>query len=180
MTCNEAATLLDPFRHGDLSGSQAASVQQHLDACPSCMERFKDQDALARLLRLRSDEVETALPPGFSRRVLEALPRGREVNAFGGRGPFRIFVLGALATAAIAAAVILPIRYGRHSALEAASLAAENEAQIHRLEVGSEETHPLVFKTAAGLTVIWMISDTEFNQAGAPAPTDSRGTLPQK
>jgi anti-sigma factor RsiW len=177
MNCSEATNLLDQLRHDDLTSSLEKDVQTHLASCPACADRMRDDAALAVLLRQRSDEIAKELPAGFSARVMAALPPG-EAHRIDYRLRFRVFALGALAIAAVAAAVILPLRFSQKSAAEAASLAAENEAQIHLLEVRSPETHPLVFKTGEGRTVIWMISDTEFNEARAP--TESQGASPQK
>jgi anti-sigma factor RsiW len=188
MNCSEATLHLDQVRHGDLPESLDVPVRQHLETCAACTERMSDDSLLAHLLRERSDEVAAALPPGFSARVMEALPPREERMGANRRRLFQVFAVGVLGTVAVAAAVVLPIHFSQKSASEAASLAAENEAEIHLLEVSSPETHPLVFKTDDGRTVIWMISDTEFdtefrndlNDASTPASTDSPGTLPQK
>jgi len=179
MNCSEAVLHLDQVRHGDLPPELVDSVGEHVAGCTACTARIREDGAVARLLRERSDALAAGLPPGFSARVMESLPEleGRASNR---RRLFQVFAFGVLGTAAVAAAVILPIHFSQRSALEAASLAAENEAEIHLLEVSSPETHPLVFKTDEGRTVIWMISDTEFNEAATPASADSQGSSPQK
>jgi anti-sigma factor RsiW len=180
MNCSEATLYLDQVRHGDLPGALTDSVLSHVASCPACTERMREDAALARLLRERSDEIAEALPAGFSARVMAGLPPSEQRVVGGRRRLFQVFAFGVLGTAAVAAAVILPIHFSQKSAAEAALIAAENEAEIHLLEVSSPETHPLVFKTDEGRTVIWMISDTEFNEAGTPAPTDPQGSSPQK
>jgi anti-sigma factor RsiW len=176
MNCSEAISHLDQARGGEV----ADSVRQHLETCATCTGRMRDDSALARLLRERSDAVAAELPPGFSARVMQGLPPIEARAGANRRRLFQVFVFGALGTAAVAASVILPIHFNQKSAAETASLAAENEAEIHLLEVSSPETHPLVFKTDDGRTVIWMISDSEFNEAGSPAASEAQGDAPQK
>lgn len=62
---------LEALLDGALRKAQARAVRQHLDACPSCMERYRDMEtlfaALAALPRLEPT-------PGFAARVMARVP----------------------------------------------------------------------------------------------------------
>jgi anti-sigma factor RsiW len=186
MTDHCQRTTLDVllYRDGAISNEEQQAFERHLPACASCRARLQDATAMASLLR-DVFEASPPVPPGFSDRVMREIerrerPAARPVDTTSWWRSlvenWRWFALGGLAVAAAAATVVLPtltMGRGAPGSMDAQQrqLREENEAQVHRLSVDSEGTHPVVLQTAEGRTVIWMISDSQFgDDAGSEKP----------
>lgn len=179
LECNEVRSGLDDHRRGDLPAEDRAAVDWHLRGCAGCAAALADAQALGGLLRLRVDLLaEDGLPKDFTARVMAALPPSP--TSLGARlariwRERRSLLLGGLVLASLCAAVVLPLVLRRDRAGSSlASEMAENEAHIHKLEVQSPDSHPVVFQNSEGRTVIWVVSDTEDADPAPPPKGPSR------
>jgi len=184
--CHRSASDVLLYRDGELSPFDQEAFGRHLPDCPSCRGRLLDANALGSIVRQAFEQTDLSLSEGFANRVMEEVRRrALQPTRTHGAQPeipwlqaliagWRWFAVGGLALAAAAAAVLLPMRSasrGSPAEAEQAALQQENEAHVHRLTVESADTHPMVMQTAAGRTVIWMISDSQFGgDAGAESP----------
>jgi anti-sigma factor RsiW len=53
MTCNEAQTLEGPYLDSELDAKTALGIQQHLESCPQCANRFTEQQKLDAQIKAR-------------------------------------------------------------------------------------------------------------------------------
>jgi hypothetical protein len=104
MRCPEARSFLHPFLDGELEPGPRADVQQHLDLCPPCRERFEGERRLLRKLR---DSLGEPCPDALKMKLRVALAiAGAGAGAPGGR---RVLTWPGLVAAA--AAVIFAFVY---------------------------------------------------------------------
>jgi anti-sigma factor RsiW len=173
LECRTARRGMGPYRDGELPPAERLALEAHLAACPDCSASLADAQTLGGLLRLRAEALAEDLPPGFSARVLAALPvespglLAAWLRFWRARLPL---VVGLLAAAAAVAAVLVPLIGGGRGARS--SGAAENEAHIHRLAVQSPGAKPLVFQNDLGETVIWVVPE-------AASGAETGGSLPE-
>jgi anti-sigma factor RsiW len=174
--CRTARRGLGPYRDGELPQAERDELDVHLASCPGCTALAADAQTLGGLLRLRAEVLGEALPPDFSARVMAALPEERLgfiavwLRFWRAKMPL---VVGALAVAAAAAAVLVPLLVGGRSGRS--SGAVENEAHIHRLAVQSPGAQPLVFQNDLGETVIWVVPEAASGaKANGPLPEDAK------
>jgi anti-sigma factor RsiW len=184
--CHRSARDVLLYRDGELAPLEQEDFARHLPDCPSCRGRLLDANALGSIVRQAFEQTDVSLSEGFTDRVMKEVRRRSpqptrtwspqpEVPWLQGLlAGWRWLAVGGLALAAAAAAVLLPLRSASHGSpaeAEQAALQQENEAHVHRLTVESPDTHTMVMQTAAGRTVIWMISDSQFGgDAGAESP----------
>lgn len=106
--CQNVQRLLDAFIDNELSSSEAAVVQQHLEDCSQCASLLEDLLALKEALRELPQEKA---PPQLRARVLESLEkesRGRVRTRLG----LRLWPLGVGAAAAALVVLALFWRVG--------------------------------------------------------------------
>ncbi len=164
LPCGQARESLERFRDGDLPPPEATAVQAHLSVCPACAARLSDAATLGALLRLRAEAIGEGLPGGFSDAILAALPGRPRPFGWFFAGRRRNLILGAVALAAVAAAVALPLVGGRMRRSAAVRLrAAEDEAHLRGAAIRRPEAKPVVFENDLGQTVVWVAPD-------APSP----------
>ena len=73
--CDRVRKLFSPFREGDLAAGPMREMQQHLDSCPSCHERYQRfGDALHDLRNMPRHPV----PRQFAAEILEQIHEGSE------------------------------------------------------------------------------------------------------
>lgn len=177
--CTITAETLARFRDGVLSESELRAVQDHLaPGCARCSNRLADASALDSVFGSLTSRWDGELPPDFSARILSVLPvlvapvsPGARLRAFvKAHTEALVFSLLGAAAAAVLAVVFAP---GLQSQGDRAESSAENEAQLHRLEVTSPDENALVLQSAEGNTVIWVVPHAEDDAdggGGVPAP----------
>jgi anti-sigma factor RsiW len=169
--CLVTAAELGRFRDGEMSAPEASSFRVHVDECPRCQVRLARADLLGELLRAHRAQMAEQLPANFTERIMSLLPARQprrrwlaEIKAFvdARRTALAIGLLGAAVAAALTVVFLPSLRDGDDRAQEE----AENEAQIHRIEVSSPDQTAVVLESAEGNTVIWMVPAGE--AAGEP------------
>jgi anti-sigma factor RsiW len=75
LDCKEALPLIHEYMDGSLGRSEAASLNSHLTACPTCKMRLKQLERVEALI-LSWPRVET--PQGLTERIMNALPRVKQ------------------------------------------------------------------------------------------------------
>ncbi len=181
-SCTISRATLGRFRDAELEAAEEAALAAHVSSCGRCQGYLADLELIGDLFSARREAV--ALPAGFSERVLAALPPSSAgVPAAPGvlerwaaviaahRDAFALALFGV----GVAAALLVVFTPGLRSDGSAGSSqdriqeAAENEAQIHSLEVTDQNA--VVLRSAEGNTVIWAVS---------PSPEESSDGSPQK
>ena len=71
MNCKDCADRLEAFTDRELSQDEVLEVQQHLDHCPPCVDRFHFQADLKRLVKVCCDQGEA--PEALRARLREIL-----------------------------------------------------------------------------------------------------------
>jgi len=71
MNCLETIDRLSTFLDRELSEAEVREVQQHLDRCPPCVQLFRFEDGVRRLVK-RCCEADHA-PAAFRERLDRAL-----------------------------------------------------------------------------------------------------------
>jgi anti-sigma factor RsiW len=107
--CRHVLALLEPFRDGELSPSQAVEVETHLLECKVCAERVKLGHALRTSLK-EAVHAEAEVSASFEERIRLALEaeRGREERSDSMREPHgRMLGWRGILPMAAAAAVVL-------------------------------------------------------------------------
>jgi anti-sigma factor (TIGR02949 family) len=65
--CKETLDRLYEYLDRELSEAERREVQQHLDDCPPCLDRFKFEENVLRLVRRCCRDVEA--PPSLVEKV---------------------------------------------------------------------------------------------------------------
>jgi anti-sigma factor (TIGR02949 family) len=73
MTCDDAASALDPYVDGELAPDEAATFLQHIDTCPACRQTLEQRRALRRAIR----RVPYRQAPERLRTAVATAPRRR-------------------------------------------------------------------------------------------------------
>ena len=68
--CDDARHTLYEFLDGELTPETKVEIQQHLEACAPCFEKF---DFEAELLQVISKKCTEQVPPGLTEKILAAL-----------------------------------------------------------------------------------------------------------
>ena len=68
--CDDARHTLYEFLDSELTPDVKVQIQQHLEACAPCFEKF---DFEAELLQVISKKCTEQVPPGLSEKILAAL-----------------------------------------------------------------------------------------------------------
>jgi len=164
---------LSRYRDRELPPSRMGECETHLQGCETCRMRLEDASALGRLLMDRLLSAEE-LPSNFAASVMAKLPAdppSRGLAAILERllPPRRELALGliGLAVAASLAIVFAPSLRSQGDHLEETT---ENEAEIHSLDVTSPDRSAIVFDSAGGNTVIWMVPSAD-DGGGQSAPS---------
>jgi len=163
---------LSRYRDGELPAARLAELEKHVEGCEECRFRLADVSALGRLLNDRVLLAE-GLPADFAASVMAKLPPSRPRRTLAAIlerlfPPRRELALGliGLAVAASLAIVFAPSLRSQGDRLEETT---ENEAEIHSLDVSSPDRSAIVFDSADGNTVIWMVpSGDDDGGQGAP------------
>jgi anti-sigma factor RsiW len=168
--CHISGLELSRYRDRELSSANLAELEKHLEGCESCQLRLADSAVLSRLLSDQFLQAEHALPPGFARGVMARLPPPRPTLVASLRAwlpPRRALTLGLMGVAVVAslAIVFAPSLRNQDDHLQETT---ENEAQIHSIEVTSPDRSAMVFESAEGNTVIWMVPSAEEDGGQAP------------
>lgn len=93
--CATARERAPDLALGLLDGAERAEVLEHVHECPSCQTLVTELTGVADTLVLLAPEAEP--PPGFGRRVIDAMERPRKL---------RRRVIAAIAAAVAAAAIV--------------------------------------------------------------------------
>jgi mycothiol system anti-sigma-R factor len=54
MNCKETVARLQTYLDRELSEAEVLEVRMHLEACPPCLNHFRFEDQLKKLVRLRA------------------------------------------------------------------------------------------------------------------------------
>jgi len=57
MNCRDAEARLDQFVDRELTADEIEEVQHHLDSCPPCLQKFRYESQVRRLVRLACSEL---------------------------------------------------------------------------------------------------------------------------
>ena len=68
--CDDARHTLYEFLDGELTAEVKLEIQQHLEACAPCFEKF---DFEAEVLQIISRKCSEQVPPGLTEKILSAL-----------------------------------------------------------------------------------------------------------
>ena len=68
--CDDARHTLYEFLDGELTPEIKIEIQQHLEACAPCFEKF---DFEAEVLAIVSKKCSEQVPPGLTEKILAAL-----------------------------------------------------------------------------------------------------------
>jgi len=171
--CHVSGLELSRYRDRELSSANLAELEKHVEGCGSCQLRLADSAVLSRLLGAQFLQAEHALPPGFARGVMARLPQPPPTLIATLRAwlpPRRALTLGLVGVAAAAslAIVFAPSLRNQDDHLQETT---ENEAQIHSIEVTSPDRSAMVFESAEGNTVIWMVPSTD-EDGGQATPAE--------
>ncbi|AWB46094.1 anti-sigma factor [Paenibacillus sp. CAA11] len=82
MDCKQAATLMHDYLDEDLSQTEARELKAHLDACPSCMQRFKQLEQTELMLFAA---VKTSVPSASDtlvEQIMRKIPKQRKQQAW--------------------------------------------------------------------------------------------------
>lgn len=71
--CEEAVKRLNDFLSRELAPDEEAQVQQHLQECNGCFEKFRFEETLLRRLRDTLGQVQA--PDGLRQRILGLFPK---------------------------------------------------------------------------------------------------------
>jgi hypothetical protein len=115
--CSQYEAALEDHLHGDLGGSEAAELAEHLKTCSGCRAALDEAVLSARLLRIAEPAADPGL--GFSHMVMARIRA--ELHLHEGRSIWQPFVSLAwrfAATAAVALVVLVSFDAGRHSQLQ--------------------------------------------------------------
>ncbi len=142
-TCDEALSLLEAWREGDLDATSALLMQDHLFGCESCTEAFAQAEQLAVMLRaipvlqppaVIADRLAAARIPWWQR-MLQPVPQwswGRLRRSRAGCGAAAVLLLACILRAPNAPEVAtLQMNTQRTSILQ----------QISSPVIGSPRTH---------------------------------------
>jgi anti-sigma factor RsiW len=173
--CQVSGLELSRYRDRELPAAQTAELAKHVEGCERCGLRLADASALGRLMGERRVQLERELPPAFAAAVMARLPLIEPRRSLIARlralvPPRRELTFGliGLAVAASLAIVFAPSLRSSDDHLEETT---ENEAQIHSLEVSSPDRSAVVFDSADGNTVIWMMPAAD-EDGGQTTPSD--------
>ncbi len=181
MNCAQAAASLGPLSDGQLAPSAAATLREHVAACPHCRAEF---DAIATLRRdIQAQAPRYAAPSSLRERVraeLErqrpaALPPARSGSAAPARPRERRrwFAAGALAGAllAVTTGVVTSAYLQRKASDDVAVEAVESHVRAtlghHLIEVASSDRHTVK---------PWLSARLDY-AAPVPEPGDAAFTL---
>src|ERR1700678_3350157 len=163
--CQTTGLELSQYRDREGSPVKLAELAEHVGACEKCKLRLADAASLSGLLEERFLQIGQELPASFAATVMARLPAPRPrrswlaslVAIFPRRRGLTFGLIG-LAVAASLAIVFAP---SLRSSEDHFQETTENEAQIHSIEVTSPDRSAIVFDSAEGNTVIWMVRSEE-------------------
>lgn len=72
MDCKTALPLMHEYLDGDLSGSSAIGLREHLLACPMCKERFRRMEQTVALVKMGAQPMRA--PDHVTTKIMLALP----------------------------------------------------------------------------------------------------------
>ncbi len=173
--CHVQALLLSRYRDGELTAGELAELGQHVDGCEGCQLRLADGAALSRLITDQFLRSEDGLPASFAATVMSRLPPLRPARSWleslrALLPPRRELTFG-LVGAALLASLAVVFAPSLRSQDDHFQETTENEAQIHSIEVTSPDRSAIVFDSAEGNTVIWMVPSGE-GDGGETVPSE--------
>ncbi|WP_028552569.1 zf-HC2 domain-containing protein [Paenibacillus sp. UNC451MF] len=77
MDCRDALPLMHEYMDGELKGSEAIALKEHLLACPACRERLKQLEKVEALIQAVPQQ---GVPSGLTERIMRALPPEKRKN----------------------------------------------------------------------------------------------------
>ncbi len=102
MTCAQAEPLLHALLDGELDAGHARDIEKHVATCAQCAARLSAYRDLRT--KMSGAKLKMSAPPALRDRIDRALPAG---NAMNRRAALRGFAAGSVASAAIAASLVL-------------------------------------------------------------------------
>jgi anti-sigma factor RsiW len=162
--CHVSGLELSRYRDGELPTANLAELGKHVEECEACQLRLADSAVLSRLLSEQFLQSEHALPPGFTAGVMARLPQPRPTLVASLRAWLprrRALSFGLIGVAAAAAALAIVFAPSLRNPDDHLQETTESEAQIHSIEVTSPDRSAIVFESAEGNTVIWMVPSAE-------------------
>ncbi len=145
MACAESLKVQAYF-DGELEGTQARAIEQHLESCTECRALLTDLKRLQTLIRR---DLSPRLPAALTERIRAALdsePARATVHVLrptAARRPFWLGALGGLTVGALAASLLfslLPL-IGGSLAEELAAAHVRSLGSAHLIEVESSDHH---------------------------------------
>src|SRR5262249_52741650 len=102
MNCEQALQRIRDYADRELSSGDAAAVERHCAACPSCGAALRAQLDLKHVLRarFRRDPAPAPLSGGVARIIQDAASRQRSPARLGRRGAFALTIVVGLVVAA--------------------------------------------------------------------------------
>lgn len=180
--CHSYQMLLSAYADGEVKPQERARIETHLSACVECRGRLEDlkafSAAFADHLEAQADSVDFS---HFADEVFKRIgpedpglfERMRiwwaEIMAY-----HRAAVVSSLATAAVTAAIAVPLVW---------KLASQNAAQLnpqvvlHQLTLENPNMQPVVMDMGDGKTLI-MLVDPSVSSAGESEPLELKTTPP--
>jgi anti-sigma factor (TIGR02949 family) len=67
INCGDCARALNPYLDRELSEDDVAQVREHLEACGGCLDLYRFEESLRRLVRVRCQEQ--AAPEALRERI---------------------------------------------------------------------------------------------------------------
>jgi anti-sigma factor RsiW len=171
-SCQTSSLELGQFRDGALPSADTARIAAHAESCQRCQGRLADMETLGELLTERRALLGAELGPNFAANVMRLLPEPRATSTWSEwlaatvRGHRDAFVFSLLAVG-VAAALLVVFAPGLRSEADRNQEAAENEAQIHQLDVAGTDQSAVILQSAEGNTVIWLVPAAEAEEEAA-------------
>jgi anti-sigma factor RsiW len=170
--CNINRSDLSGLRDAELNAVRSRELATHVEGCPRCQGELADMDALGELLVAQRAAYSSELAPDFASSVMASLPAaGSARPTWAGRWAalvqrHRDALAFSLLGAAVAASLVVVFAPGLRTGSRVEE-AAENEAEIHQLDVSGTDQNAVVLQSAEGNTVIWLVSPSEDADGGA-------------
>jgi len=114
MSCNQFKNQLHPWLRRELSGDEAAAVEQHVADCYACASAVENESAILDSLKARYDVPKTS--PGFEKRVITAATRQSLVA--GNKPWLSVPMVGGAVAAALALGIALGLGLQTETPLE--------------------------------------------------------------
>lgn len=78
MECKQAASLMHDYLDGDLAQDQALELNSHLDACPSCMQQYKQLEQTNMMLFAAMKSSVPSASDELVEQIMRKIPKPRK------------------------------------------------------------------------------------------------------